>query len=302
MKKLNYFSSVLLLVSLLMTACGTSEADKESERKKRKFAENPIQWNNYDVIQTIPFDQDTLHVSYQVEVSYRYPQEYSNEIVKNKLANILNTEIFGEMDPDLEGNYPKAEAYVTDYIDYVKGAYLEQLNQLIPIWNGLNGDSLFTEKQKIDTRIVFNEANFISYQVLTQTKRGNDTSTEFDTAVTNIVLDVVEGRKLNEKDVFKLGYKEELNKRIVKKLLEQLDIQDEEEFKASPYWGVYDIASNNNFLLTRDNICYCYNPQEYADKSIGLIEVCFTYEEVKDLFADNSPLKFFLDNIETINK
>lgn len=194
MRKLNYFLSISLLLSILMTACGPSEADKENERRKRKFTENPIQWNNYSVTEDVPFDQDTLHVSYQVDISYQYPQEYSSELIKNKLTNILNTEIFGEFEPDLEGNYPSAADYVTNYINKLKDGYIEQMNEVMPIWNGLNGDSLFTGKQKLETRIIFDEANFVSYQVIMQVKRGNNEALPYDSIVSNIVLDVAEGK------------------------------------------------------------------------------------------------------------
>lgn len=299
MKQSIYFFSIVFMVGFLMSSCGTSDADKEKDRKIRKLSENPIEWNNYSVTQNVPFDKDTLHVSYVVDIEYRYPQEYSNESIKEKLTNILNTELWGELKPDLEGNYPAANLYVDNYINDLKGAYLEQLNELIPLWNGRNGDSLFTETQKISTEVVFNKANFVSYQVVNQMRRGNNDSIPYDYTVTNLVLDVVEAKRLKESDIFKSDYKEELNKRIVAKMLDELKVDNEEQLKASDYWGVYDMAANNNFVVTADNICYTFNPQEYAEKKEGIINICFTYDELKDLFAQNSPLNFFIDNVDT---
>lgn len=299
MKRTIYFFSTIFFVGFLMSACGPSETDKENERKIRKLSENPIDWNNYSVTQNVPFDKDTLHVSYQVDVEYRYPQEYSNESIKEKLINILNLELWGEIQPDLDGNYPTAEAYVDNYISDLKGAYLKQLNELIPLWNGRNGDSLFTETQKISTEVVFNKANFVSYQIVNQIRRGDSDSVPYNYTVTNLVLDVVEAKRLKEADLFKTGYNEELNKRIVAKMLDELKVDSEEQLKASDYWGVYDMAANNNFVVTADNICYTFNPQEYAEKKEGIINICFTYDELKDLFSPNSPLNFFIDNIDT---
>lgn len=294
MKKCKYLYPFLSII-LLTTACGPSEADKEKERQKRIFTENPIQWNTYSATEQIPFDKDTLHVSYTLDLEYTYPQEYSNELIKSKLTTILNSEIWGQLDADIDGNYPPTEEYINNYVTKQKDAYIEQLNEQLPVWNGRNGDSLFTAKQKISTKVLFNEANFVSYQVLDETSRGSATP---NTSFTYITLDVAEGKKLTEKDLYKADYQEELNKRLVNKLVNAMKMKDAEELKESDFWGVYDISSNDNFLLTRNNICYIINPQEYASKEKGVIRLCFTYEELKDLFSENSPLNIFVQTTD----
>lgn len=295
------FLHTTLVISLLVlfNACGPTEAEKEAMRQKRMFVENPIQWDTLMQTSYIPFQKDSINASYTINISYLYPQEYQSESVKSNLHRTLSTLIWGDWEADITLSENPAEKVVADYINKQKELYTEQLNYQIPLWNGINGDSLFSAIQNIETRILYNEANFISYQVSIENFRGKTANATPTIEILNISLDLTNGHHLTEADIFVENHEEPLNKLLSNKILEIIELNTSNELEKSKYRGADDISCNNNFYLNRDGIHYTFNPQEYTDASLGILTISLSYNELKDILKPGSPLSIFTNSTET---
>lgn len=300
---IKYLYTILLAIGVfvLFHTCGLSEEEKEARRKKRVFVENPVQWDSLLLTSQIPFKNDSVDALYTINISYIYPREYQNELIKSNLHQVLNTIVWQqkeEQDELMLGD-KTVDKVVNDYIDRQKELYTEQLNYQTPLWNGIAGDSLFSAIQNIETEILYNEANFVSYQVRVYNYRGKTTNATPNIEIINITLDLTDGRRLTLKDIFVDECEVKLNKLLLDKIFIDAGIEVIDDETISKYWGIYDIAGNDNFYLTSEGIYYTFNPQEYANLEVGVLTVFLPYDKVKAILKPESPLNIFLNSTET---
>ena len=110
-----------------------------------------------------------------------------------------------------------------------------------------------------------------------------------------LVFDLKTGLLLKEADIFKEGYKNELNLIILNKIAEQNEVKTAEELVELGFFGAVELNSNDNFLLNENGITYLYNEYEIAPYVMGATTVFIPYKELKNILKEQSPVTKFID-------
>lgn len=277
-----------------MISCNPFTA-KESKRKDRKFVENPIELDTLSMQSSQPLVSDDIKADCKISLNLIYPHQYQNETVKSNLQQQLNEAIL-QIDSSalLHTNdvHEASKIFIENYFKEYQ-AVVSELGKLSNV--ATNTDSLYTTSYNISSSLLYNEANFISLEVIKQLYRGiPQVQVNYEKQL--IILDLTDGRQLHEADLYVDDYKPKLTNLLKEKLGSYVENPAEEEnIEYLSYWGAADIAPNNNFAILDDGIKYTFNPGEYADAKIGVIDILLNYDELSDIIKPDSPLKIFID-------
>jgi hypothetical protein len=286
--KLNKYTSLapILCISLLTLSCSP---------KGVQSTENNIKFDSISVHLNPHFFNDPAKPTYELNLEFVYPDAGPDA---ERLAAIRRIFIETALDRDFGDLTPKeaVKAWTDDFMEYVKtteDAYREALEQHGHA-DDADGEWFFgTDAQLYVTRgndIIFNKNNILSYGVGEDAYEGGAHGS-FNYNCFNI--DLTNASLIKERDIFIEGYEEPLAEQIIAKLAGKNGLAEGKDLEDIGYFSVDEIAPNGNFSIDETGITYYYNQYEIAAYAIGLIEVVLTYEELKPLLREDSPLKIF---------
>ncbi len=244
---------------------------------------NNVVYDSISVAKIYHLDNDSTKPSCSLKIKYIYPVEYKDAEVLKKMKSELNfalmeDESYEKLDPTDAVN-----KYVVNYIENYKRDAKEQF----PDWEQ-SGDTedYFSYYKTLDTRIVYDTSDILSYQISSMDYKGGANSS---TAYRNIVIDLKTGNILHEHDIFVSDYKTALNGLLIKKILQQNKASKTDDLLEFGYM-LDDLTSNGNFYVDDKGITYIFNPLEYSVPSIGIIKVPLTYNEINNILKPESPI------------
>ncbi len=255
--------------------------------EKKADVPNAVIYDSVLVANVYHLDNDSTKPSCSLKVKYLYPAKYTDTQILQKIQGELN---FAFMEDEKYEKLLPVDAvnqYVKDYIENYKNDAKEQF----PNWQE-SGDSedYFSYYKSLDSKVVFDMSNIISYQISSMDYKGGANSS---TAFRNVVIDLKSGDILSEKDIFTGDYRGALNALLIRKVVEQNKVQKPEDLIEFGYWGIEDLASNNNFLVDNKGITYIFNPGEYSAPTLGEIRISLSYEELMLILKKDSPISIF---------
>ncbi|MBD8389591.1 DUF3298 and DUF4163 domain-containing protein [Dysgonomonas sp. BGC7] len=255
--------------------------------EKKADVPNAVIYDSVLVANVYHLDNDSTKPSCSLKVKYLYPAKYTDTQILQKIQGELN---FAFMEDEKYEKLLPVDAvnqYVKDYIENYKNDAKEQF----PNWQE-SGDSedYFSYYKSLDSKVVFDMSNIISYQISSMDYKGGANSS---TAFRNVVIDLKSGDILSEKDIFTGDYRGALNALLIRKVVEQNKVQKPEDLIEFGYWGIEDLASNNNFLVDTKGITYIFNPGEYSAPTLGEIRISLSYEELMLILKKDSPISIF---------
>ena len=277
---INYVFFTIAILSFLATSC---------KNKGVSDVENDIVFDSIKTSKIYYLDGDSTKPSCSLKINYVTPVKYKDEAILNKIRKELNGVFFD--DDSLTQSFPDeaianyTQAYINNYKDEAKTSF--------PDWKE-SGESLdyFSYYKIIESKVLFNRAQLISYQVAAMDYKGGANSY---TTFKNVVINLKDGNFLSEADIFKSGYEGELNQIIKDKILKQNKAKSTNDLLELGYWGIEDLTSNNNFIVDDKGITYIFSQGEYAAPSLGEITVNISYKEIFDILKDNSPISIFFE-------
>lgn len=275
MKITFFYSSLLSLLCLLSFSCkGHRSGD----------ASNDITFDTINVVKIYHLDNDSTNPSCSLKINYIYPSAYSDEAVLTKIQSELNLLLFEDETLDKATPKEAVDEYIKTYIENYKTETKTRFSD----WqqSGLK-DDYFSFYKKIDTEILFDKGDILSFQVSSIDDKGG---TQSSSLFFNIVFDVNTGEALTEDDIFAISYQEKLNTILKAYIVKQKNAKSLEELADLGYIGIEDLSSNNNFSVNDKGISYIFNSGEYSAPSIGAIKVDLPYDEIKFLLKPNSPI------------
>lgn len=255
--------------------------------EKKADVPNAVIYDSVLVANVYHLDNDSTKPSCSLKVKYLYPAKYTDTQILQKIQGELN---FAFMEDEKYEKLLPVDAvnqYVKDYIENYKNDAKEQF----PNWQE-SGDSedYFSYYKSLDSKVVFDMSNIISYQISSMDYKGGANSS---TAFRNVVIDLKSGDILSEKDIFTGDYRGALNALLIRKVVEQNKVQKPEDLIEFGYWGIEDLASNDNFLVDTKGITYIFNPGEYSAPTLGEIRISLSYEELMLILKKDSPISIF---------
>jgi len=143
-------------------------------------------------------------------------------------------------------------------------------------------------EEKVWGRILFNEDCFLSYQVFIESFSGGAHSNKsYDNGVFNLAT--LEQIALT--DLFSEVSMNEVNEMAHHKLMVQYGCNTNEELSEKGlFLSPNEIELNDNFYINKQGITWTYNPYEIAPYSVGEVQICLTWDEVRPLLISDSPL------------
>lgn len=245
---------------------------------------NDITFDTINTARIYHLDNDSTKPSCSLKINYIYPSAYSNEVVLAKMQSELNLMLFEDEALEKATPIEAVNEYAKAYIEN----YKEEAKTRFPDWqeSGQTED-YFSFYKKIDTEILFDKGDILSYRASSVDDKGGAHSSSL---YVNLVFDVNTGKVLTEDDIFALSYQEKLNTILKAYIVKQRNAKTIEELADLGYIGIEDLSSNNNFSVNENGISYVFNSGEYSAPSIGPIEVNLPYEEIKFLLKPDSPI------------
>ena len=291
-KHIVFLIAIISLSGIYFVSCAPSAAEKEKARVKRQMTPNPISWDTIDVNKTQLVGLDSLGAVCTVDIRFIIPQQYEKAEVLRAIQRELNYALVDE--DSLVGILSKEtiDKYAADYI----ADYIEDAQKDYSLWHNMDA-SADSYTKDIRSEVVFDQANLISYRLKAVEYSGEDTTSVI---YENLLFDLTDGRKLSEEDIFGEGYRDELNKMLTEQLLRANGVTEVAQLQDLGYWGAADIAANNNFYVTQDRITYTYNPGEYADPQLGVLNISINFSDLllTGILKDDSPVSVLYKKAE----
>lgn len=265
----------LLAVCILLSAC---------KENKTNFS-NDIQFDTIRVAKAFHIENDSTQPSFNFSMDYVYPVSMSDT---SKLH--LLQQKFCEA-------YLEDKVYAEDTVQTAINKYLQKSVQIFEdevktYLNNVHSDvdetpPYLSYYDKFSGHILFNQNNLLSFQVERNTSKGKN---NFST-LRNYVFNLKTGTQLHEEEIFIPTFASEMTPLILDKILKTNNAASVKDLTNLGYMQeVEEITPNNNFYVTDEGITYIFNKGEYTAYVLDAVQVSFTFEEIKFLLKENSPI------------
>jgi len=157
---------------------------------------------------------------------------------------------------------------------------------------------VYEVKQTVKQEILFNEENILCFSVTDKgvtfpVVSGGEVDTTFNwQAVNYTCVNLDDGTRITDKDIFIEDYQSQLTPILLEKLAHFYQLQSPLELEENGFYDLNEIRPNNNFYLTREGITYVYNPSDQLSiPSVGISQAFIPYSEISFLLSPNSIVK-----------
>ncbi|NDV94361.1 DUF3298 domain-containing protein [Dysgonomonas sp. 521] len=266
--------SIFVLFLVAFSACENKKAD----------APNNIVYDSITVSKIYHLENDSTKPSCSVKIRYIFPSQYSDTTILTRIQREFNYALLEEESYEDLSPANAVDKFITDYI----ANYKEAAKVQFPDWaTSEETDDYFSFYKTLNSEVLFDQDGIISYQTSSMDFKGGANSSTF---YKNVIIDLKTGNTVAEKDIFIPEYKKLLNTMLTDKIVAQNNVKKAEDLLEFGYWGIEDIASNNNFAIDSKGITYLFNQGEYSAPSLGAIKVAFTFSELSPILKEDSPI------------
>lgn len=274
-KSLSISCLVILIITATFFSCDN----------KRETAANKIEFDTINIARFHHLENDSTKPSCNIKINFIYPVKYENDEILGKVNDIF---IAGLFDEDYLGMEPKdaMEKYITEYIkDYEEDAkyFSFERKEEEADFRG----KYYSYYESLSNEIKFNKANLLSMQVMQSNKKGDNNSFR---RYLNLVVDLSTGKTLTEEDIFDEDYEKVLNLIFKEKLFTSNNVKNVHDLEDLGYFGIEEIAPNNNFLIGEDGVTYIFNKGEYSVLQTDEITIQIPYNELSRILKEKSPI------------
>jgi hypothetical protein len=225
--------------------------------------------------------------SCSIDVQFLYPSQYKNTQVLALVQQEITAAIFGEKYKTLNGKTAIDEYIkntVTEFILNKKDMdAAEEANDkeddLPPI--------IYNEEWVINTSILYNEKNILSYAITRYTYLGGAHGLE-NTGY--LVLNLKTGKRIQQQDIFTEGYEKSIAAILKAQIMKDGNFATEDELIENGYIFHEEIKANGNFFVDEEGIHYIFAPYEIAAYVVGETEVVLSYKDLKPFLRKDSPI------------
>lgn len=216
-------------------------------------------------------------------ISFTYPVDCPDKQVLPLLQKQFVSSYFGE---DFEHLSPTeaVAAYTEDYLNNYKELeddYRKDVEE-----NETPG-SWYSYYEMWSDIIRYNENNLFSYTVRFENYTGGAHGSH---SSANFTLDMRNGKRLTEDDLFREGYQDMLAKLLVYEIAKKNQVDDPKELEDIGYFSVDEIYPNNNFYIDETGITYTFNEYEIAAYALGETDVHLSFDQIRNLLKEDNPL------------
>ncbi len=216
-------------------------------------------------------------------VDFIYPTDCKNKEVLPIVQKQFIASYFGEK---YEQYTPQVavEQYTKDYLTNYKD--LEEIFQKDLKENDQPG-AWYSYYEMSSNTILYNKNDFLSYCVNFENYTGGAHGSH---SFTNFTLDMTNGKRITEDDLFVEDYQDALAEILVNEIAKQNKLTDTKDLENIGYFSIDEIYPNNNFYIDDNGITYTFNEYEIAAYALGTTTVHLNFDQVKMLLKEDNPL------------
>lgn len=266
----------LLLMAGIMTGCKPTSSSP---------TENDIAFDSIEVRKTYHLLEEANNPSCELQIKFLYPKKYAHSDVLPSIQKAFISAYFGELYNALSPADAVAR-YVEDYLkeykelepDFVEESKNEDIGSV---------SSWFSYYENSTNEILYNKNGLLSFSVFIENYTGGAHGGHL---VTNRTLNLQTGNFVREDEIFIDGYQDELSQLIVQALTADNNLTAAIELENIGFFSVEEIFPNKNFYVNEEGITYTFNEYEIANYVMGAIEVTLTYDHIRHLLREESPI------------
>lgn len=277
------YLGLFMLASVAFSSCGGG---------KENSIPNNIGYDSIIVSKTYTLENYPAPQPYcSLNIRYVFPSRYKDSDILKKIQKELNIAFLENESYGLLSQSEAINKYVADYIEN----YKQEMEMRHSRSDEAEDETeiTFSFSKILTSNVLFDQEGLLVYQIKSMDCRSNaDTLTLYR----NIVIDMKTGNQLSEREIFIPNYEKPLNALIVDKILAQNNVMKTEDLFELGYWGIDDIASNNNFYVNKEGLTYIFNQGEYSALRLGDTRVFFPYKKISHLLKKDSPISALADN------
>jgi hypothetical protein len=275
MKQIFFFALIIVLMGFFFASCKNQVKDNES----------PVTFRIVEIKEKHHLKNDVQNPVLSIELKIQYPTAFSDDSVLNKIRSYILADFF----PDRSEAITQPESALKTYIDSKIKLY-ESSEDVI------SDEDVEPVSQKPDIAWWDNTSMLIRHNgngVLSYTIESNQFTggAHGGTTFRNTALDLRNGEKIREEDLFTEESLPLINEIILKKLEIENKVESSEELAQIGYFDVTEIGQYKNFYLTNDGIVYTFNEYEIGAYALGTIEVKLLYKDIAGYVKPDSPLE-----------
>jgi hypothetical protein len=275
MRQKTIIATTLIFMAVSMASCKKQSSEKETPVvfQTLKMEEKHHLKNN---------DQNPL---LSVVLNLQFPSSYGDPKILDKIRAIILADFFQHNDS--LNTEPKAamKAYIKERIKLY-----EESEEIIQDEEeeDVDGGSQVAWKDNETMLVRYNAKSLLSYTIESAQFSGGAHGGK---SFRNTVINLKNGERLTEDDLFTEESKPLINEMILKKLMEQNEVDNAEDLAQIGYFDVSEIGQYKNFYLTTDGIVYTFNEYEIAAYALGTIEVKINFKDMAGFVLPGSPIE-----------
>ncbi len=273
------------LVSIAILLTGLFSCNNKKNGADSGNSVDTVAIQNMEIKELYYMSGDTANPSCKVALSLDIPVHYKQDNDYLRLQKLLTPLAFGD---EYMGDSLAQAAYkvVSSHIDAFKDLEREYKQET------KESGEAYSYEWAFDYTLspVFNRNGFISYLIATQEYTGGAHGMYSDRYYT---FDLTHWKRIVLDDIFPPEDTsiESVNKLLLNKLLKNLNLTNPEGLLDLGYFDTTDITATENFYLTRNGICWVYNPYDIACYATGKTQIELSYSELAPYILLDSPIR-----------
>jgi len=278
-KNIVLFTAILLCGSILFS-CNNKGKDYASD----------LRFDSIKVNETQYLFGDTAKPNCNVTIDYIFPVKASNRTVLDSINKALTRICFG--DKYVGKQYKVAiELFKADYVNQYKKEMEPLYTQDKAKSNGENVEAWYSYFKGIEARVKLKENNLLVYKVEVNEYTGGAHGTYITTYLN---INLKNGKQIRLDDLFTSGYESKLTDILLTQLMKDNKVSKKEELEDMGYFLTGELTPTSNFFIDNKGITFCYNIYEIAPYSMGITEIKLSFDSLKDLLKEETPINNLL--------
>ena len=251
----------------------------------KKGKDNNVKFDSIMVDRSYHLLDNMENPNCNLQINFVYPVSANKDILPTLQKEFVSA-YFGEAYDTLSPSQA-VKKYSDDYIaaykdleEDFKNAQKDNESSSIQSW--------FSYYESSSSDIIFNKDDVLSFTVNFENYTGGAHGSH---SHNHYVIDLSNGQRLNEGDIFVDDYQSQLSQILIHQLAKQYNLSDPKELENVGIFSIDEIYPNNNFYIDETGITYTYNEYEIAAYVVGPIFIHLSYEQIEFLLKPDSPVK-----------
>ncbi|MDR1407325.1 MAG: DUF3298 and DUF4163 domain-containing protein [Tannerella sp.] len=247
---------------------------------------NNVSFDSLTVDKLYHIDNVETNPRCSLQIKFAYPVASENKELSTKLQQQFIASFFDDayiyMSPQ-----EAAARYAEDYLRNFEKEGREFMNEMENHDMPQEEVEFHENYLSIGNDVVYNRNGLLSFVVNTSYYAGGAHGGHI---MTNHVLDIKTGQRIQEKDIFVDKYRDELARILVDEIVKANELKDAADLETIGFFDVSEIIPNGNFYVDETGIVYTFNEYEVAAYAVGAVIVPVPYEKIRHLLLRESPL------------